>query len=390
MEWNLAIINDDLFLPLSSNLVEDYPYHDSNTTYKLPLNFNPSPELLNARSNYIQAENMVFNPRIKELAIQREIINIDYDRINKLMQESQIPSYKTFQIGVDVRDCSYFYGTVSNTGYFVKENQNPLIVGGNNGFNFTSAVFNTFATDVANLINPLIGEAARNSSNMYNTVLNQRSDTYTALGKLNTITFSNAPSLNSSNILNMLRNNLRFINNIYLTFPRDTYLTSIKGFGITNSNTLQLLIDNTTIIRNDPVPIFGEIRTEILNYRIQVTNNYLDYTPHYLNTEPLGNITKDYVLNMSNTMNYASGSNNIISNRIPLSNYVKLIQGSNNYSWIPESPPIEWFNSNILSKTLSVVGYLPEDIESFNFLQNSIEFNIKTTENLPFSKKNFK
>jgi hypothetical protein len=94
--------------------------------------------------------------------------------------------------------------------------QYNAIISGNNGFNFTSAVFNTFATDVANLINPLIGEAARNSSNMYNTVLNQRSDTYTALGKLNTITFSNAPALNSSNILNMLRNNLRFINNIYL------------------------------------------------------------------------------------------------------------------------------------------------------------------------------
>ena len=410
-------VREELLLPLLSNVAEDYPYPNINEGYKLPLNLNVDASFFNIRSNYIQKRNLAYNPQITVLAKQREILNSNIREQQRLIENDRSPIvYKSFELGVDVRNCEYFYGSVSNAGYFVKENQQPVTVPNNRsndtGFFFTSAVFNTFMTDVANTINPLIASAAANSSNMYNAILNQRSDTYDALGKLNTITFANAPSLNSSNILNMLRNNPRFINNIYLTFPRDTYLTSIKGFGITNSNTLQLLIDNTNIIRSEteefieynvwsqqiirrvttmlPVPIFAQTRTELLNYKIEVTDNFLDYTPYYLNTESLEYITKDYVLNMSNIMPYVNGSNNTITNRIQLSNYVKLIQGSNNYSWIPESPPIEWFNSNIFTKTLNTLGYVPEDIESFSFLQNSIEFNIKTTENLPFSKKNFK
>jgi len=404
--FNSNLNNVDLekiLIPLSLNLPVDYPYPNENNSITQPLNFQLDSEYNTLYSNYSTLNYRYYGSNIEQnrnlqnqitplqnqiRTLQNQITNLQ----NQNSSNAERVTYKSFDVGIDVRDCSYYYGSNNNTGYFCSDNQNPTIVPNNKsgatGFYYITTTFSNYLSDVVNKINPLIDEGIKQSSNMFNAVLNQRLDTYDALGKLNMITFSNnIPPLQTSNILYMLQNNKRFLNSVLISYPHDTYLKSIKGFGITNSNTLQLLIDSANIIRTSSNVSLGAITTKSVEYNIRATDsNYLDYTAYYMGNISL-NLQQDFVLNMLNSMPYTSSSNLTIPNIIPLSNYVKLIQNSN-YSWNSNCPPIQWHN--IFNDSIKTVGYLPEDIDSFNFLQNVAEFKLKTTESLSYSKKFFR
>ena len=311
---------------------------------------------------------------------------------NSVFQQS-----KSFQIGIDIRDCSYYYGEVSNTGYFVSENQNPIAVSNNKpgatGFHYLTTTFNTFNNDIVNLINPLIDEAIKQSSNMLNAVSLQREDTYTAIGRLNTITFSNAPALNHSNILNMLQTNKRFFNSF---FNEGFYTYGIKGFGITNYNRLHVLVDYGAVNNM-------EIFTGCLEYEIRVTPSYLDYTAYY-SRNVTANMTNYDVLNMTTQLPYIKGSNFYLSNNIPKDFYKRRFFGEIsriNNRWVVLRTWADAFDitntSNIYNALLSV-GYNQNDIERYAIDSNNpidssnytIEYQLNTDENLPYNKRFFK
>lgn len=405
-----------LFDPLLSNLPEDYPYPNSNHSNKLPLNFTKDSEYDTLYSNYIVKDNIYKSHYFNQIAqktsektnIQNQIttlqnqiaglqniIGTNEAEIQNLYNRTNATNTETlsFAVGTDVRDCAYFYATVSNTGYFVSENQKPPATMNNKsnatGFYYINTTFDDFNSNVSNLINPLISEGIKQSSNMYSAVSNQRSDTYDSLGKLNILTFnSNVQSLNSSSVLNMLLTNKRFLTSIFLSYPRNTYIQSIKGFAITNSNTVQLLFNSANIINTGSIISLGPSVTSCGEFDVKVTSNYQDYTAYYIKNISL-NISKEFLLNMSNSLPYVNNSPITIPNPIVLSNYVKLVNSSN-YADIPQCEPIRWYDSNIFFNSLNVIGYSPNDIDSIRFLKNVAEFTIKTTENIPFYKKTFK
>ena len=414
---NSSYDKQKLIGPLLQNNPLDYPYFD-NPNYKLPLGLNADVEYNNLNSNYIDLKKnyFIYDDQINILQTEVASLNSTLIYTNNMISEYNSQklvlgnnvsiSNMSFDTSVDVRDCSYFYGTASNAGYFVSENQNPPTVqnnkSGSTGFYYITNTFNSFSNDIINKIQPLINEGAKQSSNMFNAILNQRSDTYKSLGALYTLSFSNAPSLNHSNILYMLQNNKRFFNSFFNYYPGNEYINNIKGIGITNSNTLHILVDLQIVNLNYPSGpnTLGNITSACLEYGIRVTSNYLDYTAYYIKNNTTY-ISKDDVLNFTKNMPYYNNIPIFLSNNIPVDiylNFKKVNMTTSLYSGncqnIAQLRNFSFNLSNLsnIYDALSSAGYNSNDIEMYQTDNTNqiIEFKLKSDENLPYNKRYFK
>uniref|UniRef100_A0A6C0D7K7 Uncharacterized protein n=1 Tax=viral metagenome TaxID=1070528 RepID=A0A6C0D7K7_9ZZZZ len=404
--YNIALSNYNNKVEIENSLVQSY-----TATYSNQALFNQREALLNQKAQLpLEIQNTTINiseVNRTKLDLTSQITNLQ-SQFNSLgiTSNSVIEVNKSFDIGVDVRDCTYFYASVSNAGYFVSENQNSLKVqnnkSGTTGFYYTTATFNDFNLNVTTLINPLISEGEKQSSNMFNAVSNQRVDTYKALGELNTISFSNTPSLNASNILYMMQNNKRFFNGFFnCNYTENLYINNIKGFGITSSNTLQILIDCQTVTNNYPYPnTLGNITSACLEYGINVTPNYLDYTPYYIRNTTT-TISKDDILNMMKTLPYYNNIPITLSNNIPMQNYLnfkrvldnrQLYKGNCHDVSYMRQYALNMSNVSDIYIALSSAGYNSNDIERYavDLPNYTVEFQLKSDENLPYNKRFFK
>ena len=389
INYNTVLTNaTQIFNSNSSNLLNEKSIIQSNILIKTN-DINQNRSIYNQFNTSKNSNRTNYSELISQIDTRLSNLRNQYDSIGTNNYATQIQD-KSFDIGVDVRDCTYFYTSVSNTGYFVSENQNPPRVQNNKsnatGFYYINTTFDDFNSNVATLINPLITEGGKQASNIFNAVSNQRFDTYSAIGLLNTITFSNAPSLSSSNILNMMQNNKRFFNSFFNNYTNDEYLLNIKGFGITNVNTLQILVDYVTVTNNYPYsPTISNPLTASLEYEIRVTPNYSDYTPYFLRNVTT-NITRDDVLNMTKQMPFINNLPLVFSNNIPREIYTEFRNSLNR----------DLYKTNCqirnINEVLSFQGYNSNDIERYAIDSNTniIEFKLNSSEILPYNKRFFK
>ena len=198
------------------------------------------------------------------------------DTINLSMQDEQLPTgmitnaKKSFFVGLNLLDCTYNYGMVSNTGYFIQDNT-PVVPDTNSdisGFQYIPVVFTTFMDKVKSLIPSLTTQATTVATQMSNAYSNASTTTTTSYNNLG-IALPRADV-----VLSLDNSDPNLVTSIILTF-HPTYETgyTIAYYNTTTSgsmSTIRLNITISSLINNKY--IISDINPGIYKFIIWANN----------------------------------------------------------------------------------------------------------------------
>jgi hypothetical protein len=196
---------------------------------------------------------------------------------------------KSFQVGVDFKECYYFianYGT-NNIGYYVSENQKPPVVIDSSdtdlsGFQYIGGVLYDYYNSVSNTIAPYIERATSNLvPRLFNALSNTRTETYESMGMLNIIKVHQNPAYDFFGFVNLLSDNIKLKYLLFLTYPTlDSKINRIVKIGIVNSNTFDCLyeIENLSLYPDNQLYYDETYSTRASRFTINATPGYNDYS----------------------------------------------------------------------------------------------------------------
>ena len=196
---------------------------------------------------------------------------------------------KSFQVGVDFKECYYFianYGS-NNIGYYVSENQKPPVVIDSSdtdlsGFQYIGGVLYDYYNSVSNTIAPYIERATSNLvPRLFNALSNTRTETYGSMGMLNMIKVHQNPAYDFFGFVNLLSDNIKLKYLLFLTYPTlDSKINRIVKIGIVNSNTFDCLyeIENLSLYSDNQLYYDGTYSTRASRFTINATPGYNDYS----------------------------------------------------------------------------------------------------------------
>jgi len=119
------------------------------------------------------------------------------DPTNLYYQDEQMPTgvkiikNKTFEVALNLIDCTYMYFSTNNTGYYIQDNT-PYVADTRNdisGFQFIPSLFTTFSDKVLNLLSPLIIQGTTVATEMSNVYSNASTQTISSFSNVFSIAY---------------------------------------------------------------------------------------------------------------------------------------------------------------------------------------------------------
>lgn len=222
---------------------------------------------------------------------------------------------KSFKVARLIADCSivitsnvddqdnYTKGVTSSNGFFIQENT-PYVVDSSgtdvSGFQFIGNLLNDYESNVKSLYDPIVTNAETISGKMSDAYQKSLSDTYSAIGKLNTLNFYSINNYDS--LRTYMLNNTRFRNSIFDSYPySDAYMSNIIRFNIADSNNIDIIFNKVDLSASATSISYGTTTTAGARYRLSVSQGFLDLTASFLsNVTPTANILNDDYTNLIN------------------------------------------------------------------------------------------
>ena len=231
---------------------------------------------------------------------------------------------KSFLVGIDILDCSYYLGSNvgANTGYFIQDNT-PFTRDSPDtdlsGFQYIGGAFLTYSNAVNKVLNPLIANAITSASNMYNAFTVSRLATYDALGRMKYLQPTVNCKLTYPALRNLFTTNIQFCSYIFDTYPfLDRYMNTILRVAIYDENTIIVVFneENLYLSKNGSIQYGGVTTTSAALYTVfsSSEDSSCKYRAQYLSSTPMIIPPKEYMRSMlSNThLLYGNGYANIL------------------------------------------------------------------------------
>jgi hypothetical protein len=303
---------------------------------------------------------------------------------------------KSFQVATLIADCSivitsnidpmtgnYTKGVTSSNGFFIQDNT-PYVVDSSgtdvSGFQYIGNLLSDYESNIKSLYDPIISNANTISGKMKSKYQKTLSDTYDALGKLNTLDFYSNKFNNYDNLRSYMLSNVRFTNSIFDNYPdTNSYMSNIISFGISDSKSIDIVFNKVDLIAttNPSAISYGTITTAGARYTLSVTKGFLDLTATFLS-----NITPN-----SNILNDDYTANQVVNPRGKdykdrLNQTSKLVSA--------RRTPLTTVTQSSLPTDLSLTGLTGVTTSNIiDAITNKIEYMITTTDNLPIGKTNY-
>jgi len=306
---------------------------------------------------------------------------------------------KSFKVATLIADCSiaitsnldnqgnYTKGVTSSNGFFIQENTSYVADSSGSdvsGFQYIGNLLTDYGSNIKSVYDPIISDANTVSGTMRSNYEQTLSDTYSAVGKLNTLNFYSTQFNNYDTLRTYILNNVRFRNSIFDSYPdTNAYMSNIIRFNIADSNNIDIVFNKVNLTGNPTTNTitYGTTTTAAARYRLSVTQGFLDLTASFVsNVAPTKNILNDDYTTLLNTRgkDYKDRFNQTS----------KLVSGIR--TPIPDTSITQSILPTVLTTIESLTGLI--GITSSNIVdatKNKIEYMITTTDNLPIGKTNY-
>jgi len=224
---------------------------------------------------------------------------------------------KSFKVATLIADCSivitsnvdnqdnYTKGVTSSNGFFIQENT-PYVVDSSgsdvSGFQFIGNLLSDYESNIKSLYDPITSNANTIYGKMSVAYQNSLSDTYSAVGKLNTLNFYSTQFNNYDSLRTYMLNNTRFRNTIFDSYPySNAYMSNILRFNIADSNTIDIVFNKVDLTGTATSINYGTTTTAGARYRLSVSQGFLDLTASFVSdVTPTANILNDDYTTVSN------------------------------------------------------------------------------------------
>ena len=340
---------------------------------------------------------------------------------------------KRFQVARNIADCSMFitsnavydvdgnptYDACGNeiyapgvtsinntTGYFIQDNT-PFITDSSgtdiSGYQFIGGALNSYESQVSNVLNPIITAASTITNTFYNAFASSRTDTYAAVGKMNTTGFDCAAFNTYDTLRTYFTNTPSFTDTIFDSYPySNAYIVSIQHFAIAGPNLIDVVFTTQSLTSNTGSGSItaGRSVTTGARYQLAVTQGFCDLAATFVsNILPFGpeirNITnpifndypnKDNILGSGDSINIVNSRALTYKDRLHQTE--KMVSGTRTpdatlTAFTPLPTPIVPYDSLTGLRNIVATNLISGEV-------NTVEYLLNIGNNLPIGKKCYK
>jgi len=291
--------------------------------------------------------------------------------------------------------------SISNvTGYYIQDNT-PFVTDSSgsdvSGYQFIGGALSSYKSDVSGVFDSIITSASTITNSFYNAYANSRTDTYAALGKLNTTGFNCAAFNTYDTLRAYITTTPTFTDSIFDSYPySNAYMTSIQHFAIAGSNLIDIVFTKQPLTLVGTTLTAGGSVTAGARYQLSVTNGFCDlaatfisdilpFGPEVRNTEnPIFNDypNKENILGSGDSFNIINSR--AISYKDRLHQTEKMVSGTRtpDTTVTPITLPTFTTPYDALTGLRNI-----SDSNVVNATTNKVEYLLNNGTNLPIGKK---